>query len=283
MKVATHNGTFHADEVVAIAIIEALYGPVHLIRTRNPQKFESCDLVIDVGSKYDGTKFFDHHQADFTLTYPNGNPYASAGLVWKHFGPSLITNTAPYGNIDEIVESVAAIIQSIDNIDTGTIRPTEDTYHFSQFISSFNHLDVNNDEMQIIKFRLAVEIVHSWLLSIITKAKQDSYDKAYVISQLQGSNEYLFLDRYVNWQPVVASYNQTATTPIRRVVFPSTDSWRVQAVTDKDYFPSNWRASTNFKEVSGLSSAIFCHKAGFIAGFAELSDAIVATCHFEQD
>lgn len=49
MNVGTHNGTFHADEVLACTILDMLYGPISLVRTRDTTLLEECDVVVDVG------------------------------------------------------------------------------------------------------------------------------------------------------------------------------------------------------------------------------------------
>ena len=62
--VATHNGTFHADEVTAYGILR-FCTPTQLIRTRNKSKIVEADIVIDVGGVYAPNKGrFDHHQKD---------------------------------------------------------------------------------------------------------------------------------------------------------------------------------------------------------------------------
>lgn len=73
--IITHNGTFHADEVVAIALLlqnNNIYN-VDIIRTRDINEV-NADFVVDVGGIYDGVKYFDHHQID-------GGTKSSAGML----------------------------------------------------------------------------------------------------------------------------------------------------------------------------------------------------------
>ena len=67
MKIATHNETFHADEVTASIIFSLLYDDIEFIRSRDPEVLDSADLVIDVSGKFDLVKYFDHHPTEFTL------------------------------------------------------------------------------------------------------------------------------------------------------------------------------------------------------------------------
>ena len=285
MKVGTHNGTFHTDEVLACAIIDMLHGPIHLVRTRDVASLKDCDLVIDVGGKYDGIKYFDHHQADFQASRQFDNvPYASAGLVWLHFGMDVLSSMYGFLPTELLVQAHTTIdrkyIQPVDAIDTGHIRPSEQTYHFSQFISSFNFTNVNDDNNQMHQFRMALDTIRSWLFSVITREVQNLQEQQKVQQAMdKATDSILVLDSYLPWQDVVLPFNESCEpeSKFTHVVFPSGDSWRVQAVEEAFYFPTSWRGLANeqLAEVS-TEGAIFCHKAGFIAGFTTREQAITA-------
>ncbi len=67
MRAATHDGTFHADEVFAIAALGMLGEPLEVVRTRKPDELSAADLRVDVGFKYDpAAGNFDHHQREFS-------------------------------------------------------------------------------------------------------------------------------------------------------------------------------------------------------------------------
>ena len=85
LLVATHDGSFHADETLACAIISYVFDNTEVIRTRDPQLLETADIVIDVSGLNDD-KHFDHHSPAFNLRRPNGINYATAGLMWQKFG-----------------------------------------------------------------------------------------------------------------------------------------------------------------------------------------------------
>ena len=67
MIIATHNGTFHADETTACAILTYLFDNCTIIRSRDEEQLEKADIVIDVSNKNDD-KHYDHHSKDFTLS-----------------------------------------------------------------------------------------------------------------------------------------------------------------------------------------------------------------------
>ena len=60
MLIATHDGTFHADETVACAVLSYVFDNTSVIRTRNPIELEKADIIIDVSGKNDN-RHFDHH------------------------------------------------------------------------------------------------------------------------------------------------------------------------------------------------------------------------------
>ena len=65
LKLAVHNGVFHADDVLCVAMIKnklkelGLSREVEIIRSRNPETLAQADIVMDVG----GGKY-DHHSSD---------------------------------------------------------------------------------------------------------------------------------------------------------------------------------------------------------------------------
>jgi len=74
----THDGTFHADEVTACALLllTDLIDIDKIIRTREKPLLDHCEYVCDVGGVYDPSqKRFDHHQLEYT------GPLSSAGMI----------------------------------------------------------------------------------------------------------------------------------------------------------------------------------------------------------
>ena len=77
----THDGTFHADEVTACALLLFfnLIDQDKIIRTRNLNVLENVNMSAMWAEVYDPSrKFFDHHQVEY-----QGN-MSSAGMVLLH-------------------------------------------------------------------------------------------------------------------------------------------------------------------------------------------------------
>ena len=93
--IGTHSGHFHADEALAVYLLRLLpdYDNSTLVRTRDAEKLAPCHTVVDVGGVYDdAAKRYDHHQREFTTTFPDhGTKLSSAGLVYMHYGRRIIS------------------------------------------------------------------------------------------------------------------------------------------------------------------------------------------------
>lgn len=73
--IGTHNGSFHCDEALGVALLRrtAAYADAKVVRSRNQEVLDKCDVVIDVGGVYDpATSRFDHHQKEFNDVFGHG-------------------------------------------------------------------------------------------------------------------------------------------------------------------------------------------------------------------
>lgn len=127
IRVATHNGSFHADEVFAIATLLIWANKkgfkLDITRTRDESVLDKADIVLDVGGIYDPEKKrFDHHQKEGAGTHENGPtsqglrgasiPYASFGLIWKHYAEEICSR--------EVAEDIEKrLVLPIDGRDNG--------------------------------------------------------------------------------------------------------------------------------------------------------------------
>ena len=112
--IATHNGHFHADEALAVYMLRLLptYTSSPLIRTRDAEKLKTAHTVVDVGGEYIPlANRYDHHQRTFDTRFPERKTkLSSAGLVYMHFGKSII---ALETGLDEKSEEVAILWQKL--------------------------------------------------------------------------------------------------------------------------------------------------------------------------
>lgn len=138
LNFGTHNGIFHCDEVVGVAILEIahLHEDAHVVRTRDSDELKKAKIIIDIGGGE-----FDHHIAGFNLRRPTGEKYASAGLVWAAFAEKVIKNVMAENAITIDDDEIQKIKQQIDS-EIITLVDMEDngekvTFHTFSFISKF--------------------------------------------------------------------------------------------------------------------------------------------------
>ena len=125
MRIITHNGKFHADDVASVALLTSYYAfnntEITLLRTRNAYLFQENDILVDVGLNYNHENLqYDHHQSDFNETWSSKDkiPLSSVGLIWRHYGKFIIEmylshNPEDYDNVFNYSEET---IQDIKNI-----------------------------------------------------------------------------------------------------------------------------------------------------------------------
>ena len=131
-NVITHSGEFHADDVFAVAILSFLK-EIKLTRTRDIGASNDDTIIVDVGGRYDGKRYFDHHQG-LKEKRDNGSSYASAGLIWMHYGKEILEkNNLQCKN--EVFEVVDELMSKIDADDNGE---TETESEISKLIAEFN-------------------------------------------------------------------------------------------------------------------------------------------------
>lgn len=143
--IGTHDGSFHCDEALAIAMLKLLpeYSDSVVVRSRNSDILAKCAVVVDVGAIYDpSTHRYDHHQKEFTGVLEGYNTkLSSAGLVYKHFGHAILrhcldTKDEAFINIcyHKLYEG---FMQHIDAIDNGiSIADGTPRYHISTSLSA---------------------------------------------------------------------------------------------------------------------------------------------------
>lgn len=95
--IGTHSEQFHQDEVFSTFFLKFIDGfrTSAVVRTRNKQILDECDVVVDVGGEYNAEKMrFDHHMREFKEVFDEENriKMSSAGLIFKHFGSQAITS-----------------------------------------------------------------------------------------------------------------------------------------------------------------------------------------------
>lgn len=90
IRIVTHDGPFHSDEVLSVAILTKIFKNHQIIRTREQALIDLADVVVDVGSVYNHQlRRYDHHMKNPPQD-ERGHLFSSAGLVWYHYHSSYL-------------------------------------------------------------------------------------------------------------------------------------------------------------------------------------------------
>ncbi len=306
MKIGTHNGAFHCDEVLACAMLKLLdrYKDAEIVRSRDPAVLAECDVVVDVGGEFDPAKHrYDHHQKGFAesvSTLMKGKKWttklSSAGLVYVHFGKEIIAKLLDDSKdevfVDKIFDKVYAhFMEEVDAHDNGVsaydgdprfIVSTDIGNRVAALRPAWNEPDQDTDK----GFRKALDLVRpefvdrvryygtAWwpARTLVAEAMERRFDadpsgRIIVLDQSCPYREHLWeLER-----------EQDLVGQILYGVFEdvSNSSWRVAAVSvegrqfeSRLKLPEEWRALRDDKlsKVSGIDECVFVHAAGFIGG-----------------
>lgn len=279
----THSGVFHADEVMATAILNKVFDNLILCRTfKVPAEVAAPVIVFDIGGGQ-----YDHHQKGGNGCRENGVPYSSCGLIWRDFG-HMIPEVSESAN-PELVWSLIDrdLILGIDAIDNGKMPKTDaicKPMTVSAAISGFNP-SWDSTEDSDTAFLKAVEfttlILDNALAYAVSKAKAESIVEE-AIDRTEGP--VMVLDKFAPWQEFIFSSKNEKAKDILFVVFPSNRggyNWQCVPVSlgsfaQRHPVPQEWRGlnSKALQDVTGVNTATFCHNAGFIGGAETLEDAI---------
>ncbi len=289
--VGTHNGIFHCDEVLAIAILSILTrrnGDINVIRSRDLKFLEAnTDLLVDIGGGE-----YDHHQKGGNGERENGIKYASAGLIWKKFGNQVI-NILSNGELNlqetSIITNVIDnnIIQSVDMEDNGQLVASHPFQFITSFLPSWNN-ESNYDE----KFEQCVNVVRKTLENIIQSYISLYLAKKEISLRIASPEKHIgnILElpcQTIPWTDEIIEYNENSEYKIDFVVFPyPAGGYALQCVppskenkfSQRIQLPEEWAGeTTKLPEISGIRSATFCHNGRFFARAGEYAD-IISMC-----
>ncbi|AJQ25603.1 metal-dependent protein hydrolase [Pelosinus fermentans JBW45] len=281
----THSGKFHADDVMATAILRLLLGDIKVTRTRDENILRKLDFVYDISLGE-----FDHHQLNKEIR-ENNIPYAACGLVWREFGSRIIqkfNSQLEENDIISIFDYVDKnLVQGIDATDNGIdIKSEIKVTSISDIIQSFNPTWDSNDSIDE-AFEEAVQYATEVIKRIISR--QVSVIKARIIVneafQNRNINEIMVLKTGCPWlqQLLKIDLNNEVLFVISPDDNDNNTEYKIQTVKKtvdtfearKDILESiRGKSSEEINSIIKIDDAIFCHKAGFIASTKSMESAL---------
>ena len=268
----THSGKFHADDVFSSALLLYLNPEITISRgNRVPEDFDG--IVFDIGRGA-----YDHHQKDSRIR-ENGIPYAAFGLLWEALGGEILGA--------ELAEKFdESFVQPLDNNDN-----TGEKNELATLIGNFNpswDAAGGNDEAFFQAVSVAGMILENKFERFRGNERADKrieevleqHEKAIANGEKSAKErQILILPEFIPCQ------KRLSETDIAFVIFPSNRGGYCIQPQKKEYsmnykcsFPSHWLGLEGEELVTatGIASAGFCHKGGFLMTAGTLNDAIAA-------
>ena len=286
MQIYTHDGTFHSDEVFAIALLKKfINGNVEITRTRDEfilknAKKDKNSFVIDVGGEYkEKYKNFDHHQRSFNRTWENDNDIllSSCGLVWKYLRKKGYTKKID-PEVLEVIEN--DLIKKIDMHDNGIRK-----WPLSSMVSL-----CNREESSIEDFEKAVQVAEIYLDNIFYQEKKNHekyFDFLNDLEKYDESSRFFISSHTIKDGRVLNKISRDKNALF--LIYPQFDdndieSWMIKSVNryqdngelENAKPPEEWFGLTG-KELfrrSNMKGLLFVHKTGFLMGVKTKNQAI---------
>lgn len=276
-KAFTHSGKFHADDVFSSALLLYLNPQITIKRgNRVPEEYDG--IVFDIGRGR-----YDHHQRDSRVR-ENGVPYAAFGLLWEKLGGEILGGTLAQRFDEEFV-------QPLDNNDN-----TGEKNELATLIGNFNPVwdeteaadgvtEEERDRGLSVGFLRAVQVAGMVLENKFARYRADAradekINQVLAMQETQGGDaRILVLPEFVPCQ------KRLKETDIAFVIFPSNRGGyciqpqkKPDSMNYKCSFPKQWLGLENeeLQKATGLASAGFCHKGGFLMTVGDEADAIRA-------
>ncbi len=287
----THSGGFHADELLSSVILTGLFPDASLVRSRSPDWITPASdrIIYDVGGFYDpANAIYDHHQRDAPLR-PDGQPYSSFGLVWKHFGHDYLrASGVPEADIETLhAEFDSRFVLLIDLLDNGALDPSVAGPLAGMTLPTLLELlkpvfDDADPDADTKAFHTARQIAQSIVEARIARTAARMRAETVVTRAIEaaGTGRVLELPVGMPFRPAVL---KAGADHLLFVVNPRGEDWSLGGIRRFDEgfelradLPRSWAGLTDeaLEAASGVKGATFCHNGRFIA-VAKTREAIL--------
>ncbi|WP_066483297.1 MYG1 family protein [Candidatus Chlamydia sanziniae] len=263
-SIGTHDGSFHADEVTACAllILFDLVDEEKIVRSRDPKKLAKCEYVCDVGGIYSlEEKRFDHHQASYI------GPWSSAGMVLHYLKKKGYIDDEEYHFLNN------TLVHGVDEQDNGRFFSKEGFCSFSDIIKIYNPRE-EEEKSTDADFSFALHFTIDFLRRLRKKFYYDRICRDIVKKVMDSEDLCLYFNRPLAWQENFF-FLGGEQHPAAFVCFPSCDQWILRGIPPslerrmevRIPFPEDWAGllGKELSSISGIPDAVFCHKGRFLS------------------
>lgn len=267
VTVGTHDGCWHADELLAIAIIrEALPGVrVNVVRSRSTYVLGKTDIIVDVGGGA-----LDHH-GNCVRSYPNGIPYAACGLTLEAIEP----NRALINILNQdLIYGVSAKDNGYHDPRLGSILQSKLDW-VGYFYPTWQEREIVEESEIMARFYKVLDMVSEVYRRIRTNAaaRIAAEDILPSLPTFLGG-QFIELPRggvpwakygYEHPEVLGAFYRDDDNRWVVRVARSRPDN----AYDNRVLFPAEWRGldRSELRYASRIPDILFVHRTGFMATF----------------
>lgn len=273
----THDGTFHADEVTACALLAMfdMIDAAKIVRTRDPELLSRCEYVCDVGGVYDPQrKLFDHHQAEYQ------GSLSSAGMVLLYLRDIGKVSARDYEFFN------LALMQGVDAHDNGKDPMIPGVCTYSNIVSNFTPIVHDTaPETQHEAFLEAFYFARGFLSRLWRRHQYIRSCAETVKRVMGGAKDCLIFDKNIPWMEVFFELGGK-DHPAKYVIMPSGQHWKLRGIPPsledrmkvRAPLPSEWAGmlGEDLKKATGIPGAVFCHKGRFISVWETRESALEA-------
>lgn len=285
INILTHDGTFHSDEVFAVALLKKFKkGDINLIRTRDQELIEKAQedrdfYVIDVGGEYnEKNKNFDHHQRNFEEKWQDGELLSSCGLIWKY-----LKRKGFLKNYDKdlLIRVEDELIKKIDIHDNGGKK-----WPLAGMVSMCNREENTNEDFFKAVSLALIYLDNTFYNESLNIIKNEDFEKDYKL-YLDSEDKNIFYSSNAIKDPKIL--NQLSNEKdLYLIVYPQIEDngdkkWYIHSINKYDesgnkfnyLVPEEYRglAGEALERKSGIKGFLFVHKTGFKCGASSLKNA----------
>ncbi len=238
LKIVTHAGQYHADELMAINLLSIFLGKTPVVMRIKQPNLPQGYLPVDIGGGY-----LDHHQLDCP-TYEDGTRFCAANQVIANYAAEY------YQQFGLVNENLKWAVDRLHN----DIKPIaqQDNYGPKEFGNTFSfYVSALNDSVD---FNTALNIVKPFVVALVNKARK--------LAELRILNKEIFESP----NPIVEIKKPMPLDmypePVKYLICRSDRGGFNVTSTDSDNYP-----------VLKIEGCRFLHNTAFLANYDKLENA----------
>lgn len=273
----THDGTFHADEVTACALLLVcnVIDQDKILRSRDLTELRNCEYVCDVGGLYaSDKKRFDHHQVDYR------GPLSSAGMILEYLRSTSKFTQREYDFLNN------SLVKGVDAHDNGKDPQISGYCSFSHIISNFTPIayDATHEEQNSAFFE-AVTFAKGHIKRLLERFHYNQSCREVVSNAMAEYRDCLQFEASIPWMDTFFELDGERH-PASFVIMPSGKYWKLRGIPPsldermkvRVPLPEEWAGllDEDLQKVTGIKGALFCHKGRFISVWETKEDALKA-------